>query len=106
GVTVSGINNAGDITGTFRNGNNTFSGFLYSGGNYTILNDPLGTNTRTFGLNNSDQIVGMYYTTDAYGAYQGFLYSQALYSPHTSPIHRASSSCPSASTIQARSSDF
>src|SRR5207302_939156 len=29
GVSVSGINNAGDITGTFRNGNGTFSGFLY-----------------------------------------------------------------------------
>jgi len=85
GVSVSGINNAGDITGTFRNGNGTFSGFLYSGGNYTILNDPLGTNTRTFGLNNSGQIVGEYYTTDAYGAHQGFLYSQGVYTPLNFP---------------------
>jgi hypothetical protein len=37
-------------------------GFLYSGGTYTTLNDPLatGTNTFAYGINNASQIVGYY----------------------------------------------
>ena len=44
-------------------------GFLFSGGTYTTLDDPLGTNgTIATGINNTGQIVGTY--QDAGGASQ------------------------------------
>jgi hypothetical protein len=47
-------------------------GFLYSGGTYTTLNDPLATNgTDVTGINDAGEIVGYYF--DISGAYHGFL---------------------------------
>ena len=52
-------------------------GFLYSGGTYTTIDDPLATNgTVATGINNSGQIVGYY--TDSNGTRHGFLRTPPL----------------------------
>ena len=48
-------------------------GFLYTGGKYITLDDPLGTSTVATGINDRGQIVGYY--TDGAGDFHGFLYS-------------------------------
>jgi uncharacterized membrane protein len=58
GTNVSGINDAGQIVGTYG----LFHGFLYSGGSFSTIDVPnvsAGTNAR--GINNAGQIVGFYY---------------------------------------------
>ena len=58
-------------------------GFLYSGGTYTTLDDPLGTEgTFASGINNAGQIVGDYY--DSSGTLHGFLAGPASAPPPTS----------------------
>jgi hypothetical protein len=63
---VRGINNFDQIVGEYYNGPipgggfQTENGFLYSGGVFTTLNDPAGTNTVPIGINDKGQIVGYY----------------------------------------------
>jgi len=57
-----GINGAGQIVGDYTDiTHGATHGFLYSGGAYTTLDDPL-ANQGTFatGINSADQIVGYY----------------------------------------------
>jgi len=55
-----GINNAGQIVGEYSDGSG-IHGFLFSGGTYTTLNDPLAPNfTEALGINSAGQIVGDY----------------------------------------------
>ena len=44
GTIAAGINDVGQIVGTFGGSLGKDHGFLYSGGTYTSLNDPFGTN--------------------------------------------------------------
>jgi probable HAF family extracellular repeat protein len=86
-----GINNAGEVVGYDQNAH----GFLYSGGTYTTLDDPLGSyGTRAYGINDLGQIVGSY--TDSNNKTHGFIYSGGTYTtleipkPATPPLHTAS----------------
>lgn len=77
---ASGINDAGQIVGSYIDGNFVPHGFLLSGGVYTTI-DPPGTNENPmmpsangsglFGINNAGQMVGEYYATS--GQAHGFL---------------------------------
>jgi probable HAF family extracellular repeat protein len=60
-VGAGGINNAGQIVGNFSAGGIVDEAFLYSGGTYTILEDPLGIYTYIAGINNAGEIVGTYH---------------------------------------------
>ena len=76
GVIASGINNAGDIVGSYvpSSGSATQLGFLDIGGTFYSLDDP---NSNGFtvpnGINNMDEIVGVYQA--ATGPIQGFIYN-------------------------------
>jgi uncharacterized membrane protein len=60
-------------------------GFLYSGGSYTTLDDPLGTlGTGAWGINDAGQIVGDY--IDGNGAFHGFFYSGGSYTTLDDPL--------------------
>ena len=52
-----GINDSGEIVGTFRMGG-VEHGFLLSGGTYTTITAPGATTTVASGINNGGQIVG------------------------------------------------
>jgi uncharacterized protein (TIGR03118 family) len=69
---AAGINDAGAIAGAFTDTSGNGHGFYISGGTYTQLDNPNGTDTAAFGLNNVGQIVGSY--VDANGETQGFIY--------------------------------
>ena len=65
-----GINDLGQIVGNAS----ASSGFFYSGGTWTLLNDPSATiSTQAEGINNEGQIVGYYYNGGAYN--NAFIYS-------------------------------
>ncbi|MGD1071557.1 MAG: TIGR03118 family protein [Bryobacteraceae bacterium] len=72
---AAGINDAGAIAGVFTDTSGNGHGFYISGGTYTQLDNPNGTDTAAFGLNNVGQIVGSY--VDANGVTQGFIYAIA-----------------------------
>ncbi len=54
-----GLNNAGQIVGSYADNTGTH-GFLYSNGAYTTINAPNGTSTELLGINNLGQIVYPY----------------------------------------------
>jgi len=68
--------------GTYIDANNHNHGFLYSGGVYTTLADPLAAGTGAFGINDSGQVVGTY--VDGKGIQHGFLYSGGTYAKSAS----------------------
>lgn len=81
GTVFYGINDAGQIVGDYWDGS-VAHGFLYSGGTYTTLSDPLGTTTYAFGVNNLGQVVGKYF--DGSGAHI-FIYSSGTYTTLKDP---------------------
>lgn len=79
-TTAFGINNTGEVVGTYYNDGQ--HGFLYAGGNYTTIDDPLGTFTQLDGINDAGQIVGEFYYN---GNWHGFLYSNGTYTTLDNP---------------------
>jgi hypothetical protein len=75
-----GVNNIGQVVGSSAG-----SGFLYSGGSYTLLNVPGATGTTyAAGTNDAGQIAGVYSNVGAPG--HGFLYSGGIYTPFDDPL--------------------
>jgi len=85
-----GINDAGQIVGDYVDGGRSL-GFLYSGGTYTTINDPLATSrndvvtsTHAAGINDAGVIVGYYYDDNLVA--HGFTYSGGAYSTLDDPL--------------------
>jgi probable HAF family extracellular repeat protein len=71
GTVVTGINDVGQIVGTYNTSTIT-SSFVYDNGSFTTINDPDAKNsTGAFGINDAGQIVGYY--SNATGNH-GFVY--------------------------------
>src|SRR4029077_3389720 len=78
GTRAQDINDQGQIVGFYVDSSGATHGFLYSGGTYTTLDDPLGTGgTFAQGINDQGQIVGYY--IDSSNTLHGFLYSGGTY---------------------------
>jgi probable HAF family extracellular repeat protein len=71
-----GINDRGQIVGSYMDSSNTGHGFIYSDGTYTTLDNPLGP-AIFYGINNRGEIVGTY-TANGSGL-NGFLYSNGTF---------------------------
>jgi hypothetical protein len=67
----------GQIVGAYADSSFLDHGFVYSGGKYTTLDDPNGSNTILTGINDFGQIVGTY--IDGGGNTLGFLYSRGAF---------------------------
>ncbi len=70
----TGINTSGEVSGTFTpKGDPYLKGFIYSGGKYTILSGPAGTDgrVRALGINSATKtvVVGDYLAGDRYHGY-------------------------------------
>ena len=85
------LNNLGQFVGGYNDGSGDH-GFLYSGGSYTTLDDPLATGntpafgitgTLAYGINDNGDIVGHY---NADGSVHGFLYSGGSYTTLDDPF--------------------
>lgn len=74
-TTATGINNAGDISGFYVDGNDVTHGFLDIGGIFTSFDNPFGAGVSTsfLGLNNNGEVVGSY--VDATGTTDGLTYN-------------------------------
>jgi probable HAF family extracellular repeat protein len=70
------INKAGQIVGTYQDGNGIEHGFLYSHGAYTTLNYPGALGTLALSINDAGQVVGDYQDSDGQ---HGYLYSHGTY---------------------------
>ena len=75
---AGGINNSGQIVGTFRYTDGVDHGFLLSGGGYTTLDPPGSLNSSAEGINDTSQIVGTYDVPISPGAH-GYLLSNGIY---------------------------
>jgi probable HAF family extracellular repeat protein len=74
---ATGINDEGNIIGTYEDSSGDFNGFLYSNGVFMTI-DGAGGNTTLSGINNSGQIVGATQTG-------GFVYSGGTFTPTLGP---------------------
>jgi probable HAF family extracellular repeat protein/VCBS repeat-containing protein len=84
GVTYGfGLNDSGQIVGTYGDASGGRHGFLYGGGTYTTLDNPLApTFTYATGINNAGQIVGIY--NDGVRDH-GYLYSDGTWATLDDP---------------------
>jgi probable HAF family extracellular repeat protein len=83
-----GIGDEGQVIGFYRDGNGDAHGFLYSGGSYTAIDDPLGVGgTIATGINNNGQIVGYYASYPNLAGEHGFVDSGGSFTtlPDPSP---------------------
>jgi probable HAF family extracellular repeat protein len=87
GTYANGINDAGQIVGSYTDEGLMSHGFLYSGGTFTTIDDPLAGlrgfvgGTGVSGINDAGQIVGNY--TNASGYYGFVATPTALSEPST-----------------------
>jgi VCBS repeat-containing protein/probable HAF family extracellular repeat protein len=85
---ATGINNQSDVVGYYNDvagTGNTGHGFLYHGGTFTVLNDPLGANgTYAAAINDAGQIVGWY--NDAANKAHGFVYAAGVFTTIDDPL--------------------
>jgi probable HAF family extracellular repeat protein len=65
---VQGINDSGQIVGSFLDGVHPYQGFLFDGGTFSIINVPGAGSTQMSAINNAGQMVGTFGNS-------GFLYS-------------------------------
>src|SRR5262249_17701950 len=74
-----GINNRGDVVGSYQNPENFFHGFVYQGGQFTSIDGPGAAFTQIKGINDSGDIVGTFITLQDIiaqtpgGGFQGLL---------------------------------
>ena len=79
-----GIDNAGDVVGTYTDASGTRHGFLYSSrGVFTSVDVPGSTDTFLYGINNSGVIVGSY--IGAFSAAHGLLYNGGVFTTLDAP---------------------
>jgi len=77
-TTATGINDSGEIVGSFTNDDGVSQGFLYDNGSFTTIDVPGALDTELFGINDNGEIVGDYYDLAAH--YDGgFLYSDGSF---------------------------
>ena len=79
GTEAFGINDAGQIVGNYFDSSGTEHGFLYSGGTYTTLNDPLGDRLAPSRRASMTWARSSGTYVDSSGTQHGFLYSGGTY---------------------------
>src|ERR1700745_4192444 len=83
GTHAAGINDTGQIVGTYDDASGVH-GFLLSGGSYNTLDAPLGQQyTIASGINGAGQIVGVYFS---HTGLHGFLYNKGAYTTIDDPL--------------------
>ncbi len=95
---VVAINSAGQVLGQFSDSNNNNNtGYIYSNGSFTLLQDPQAATsgtlygfagTQAMGINSSGEVVGYY--SAANSAFEGFLYNNGVYTTLSDPSYPAS----------------
>jgi uncharacterized membrane protein len=74
---ATGINAAGDIVGSWRDGSGSFHGFLLQAGVFTRIDFPLAIDTRAVGISDTGEVAGSY--RDAAGSTHGFIFTSGAF---------------------------
>lgn len=90
---VFGLNDAGTVTGTYRDGVGLLRGFIYQGGNYVSMLYPGSTETFVGGTNNANVVVGWNIQN---GRVAGFVLTGGSYRPITASFAGAINTKPRA----------
>jgi probable HAF family extracellular repeat protein len=77
-ITGNGINDHGQVVGQFSDSHGVPHGFIYEEESFCQLDYPGAAETNILGVNNLDQMVGMFTTLTATA---GFLYDRGTFSP-------------------------
>jgi uncharacterized membrane protein len=87
---INGINNLGVIAGTFTDSSGMHS-FIRSadGSTYMTIDDPNGVDTSIYGINDSGEIVGQYFTSLTSGQMNGFIGTPASSDTVPEPVSYA-----------------
>jgi len=85
---VYGMNDHGEIVGTYTDSNGDRYGFIDQGGRFTTIEDPYADNakglgTAVFGVTDSGEIVGNYH--DSNSTIHAFVYKNGSYTTYTCP---------------------
>ena len=92
-TTVTDINSAGDMVGTWGDetvisgeaaGEGKQHGFLFQGGTFTSLDFPGADLTMAFGINASDEVVGVFQANT--GGNHGFIWQAGTFTPLNAPV--------------------
>jgi len=83
GTVARGLNNSGQIVGTFTQASRTL-GFLYDAGTFSPIEFPGAILTNPSGINNAGQIAGFYDLDDG-ANHHGFLYADGSFSTIDAP---------------------
>lgn len=73
-TSLRGINDLGEIVGSYTGAGNVSHGFLYDAGVYTTIDFPGAISSTAYAINNNGDIVGNYFVGHAPVGTQGFLY--------------------------------
>jgi len=82
-TTVGGLNNAGELVGTYRIGNTSY-GFIDNAGTFTSISVPGAFGTSVTGVNNAGELVGYYFDS---GGRHAFVQSQSKLITFDLPQH-------------------
>jgi hypothetical protein len=75
-LTAAAINDFGDVAGVYTNpSSNSTDGFLLSHGRFTDLSVPGSSSTMALGVNNFDEVVGVFVPTSDSNALEGFTWT-------------------------------
>jgi hypothetical protein len=76
GTSAVGINNSGKVVGDYVSGGSGH-GFIYSKGNFTIIDAPKAASTDATGINNHNEVVGNYIDSSLHN--HGFIYDKGAF---------------------------
>ncbi len=77
---TNGLNDSGQMVGTYDDSSGATHGFLLSGGTYTTIDYPGAIWTVAQGISGDGQIVGIYYTcASSYGCFHSFLWNNGAF---------------------------
>jgi probable HAF family extracellular repeat protein len=79
-ATATGVNDHGDVVGTFRTDSSTSHGFLLHNGKLTILSFPGAGDTQPVSINNQGVIVGVYDINFPTDPFRGFMWKDGVFS--------------------------
>jgi probable HAF family extracellular repeat protein len=82
GTVPNGINDAGEIVGSFTDASSVTHGFVQTGATYTTFDVPSASNTSALGINNAAQIVGDF--ADSVGVHS-FIYDGTTFTTFDVP---------------------
>lgn len=77
---ATGVNDHGDVVGTFRTDSSTSHGFLLHNGKLTILSFPGAEDTQPVSINNQGVIVGVYDINFPTDPFRGFMWKAGVFS--------------------------